>query len=97
MMRGMTTQPIEKPRTERKHQPPYKVLLHNDEHNAMDHVIKALVRSVPQISTDRAVEIMFEAHHAGVALVTVAPLEHAEFYQERLQSFGLTSTIEPAE
>ncbi len=96
-MGAMTTQPLERPRTERKHEPFYKVLLHNDDHNAMDHVIMALVKSVPQLSIDRAVEIMFEAHHKGTALVTTAPKEHAEFYQERLQSFGLTATIEPAD
>lgn len=93
----MPTQPLERPRTERKHVPFYKVLLHNDDHNAMDHVVMALVKSVPQLSADRAVEIMFEAHQQGVALVTTAPQEHAEFYQERLLSFGLTATLEPAD
>lgn len=93
----MPTQPLERPRTERKHEPFYKVLLHNDDHNSMDHVVAALLKSVPQLSTDRAVAIMFEAHDQGVALVTAAPREHAEFYQERLLSFGLTATLEPAD
>lgn len=93
----MPTQPLERPQTERKHEPLYKVLLHNDDHNAMDHVVMALVNAVPQLSIDRAVAIMFEAHHRGQALVTTAPKEHAEFYQERLVSYGLTATLEPAD
>lgn len=93
----MPTQPLDRPRVERKHEPFYKVLLHNDDHNAMDHVLMALVKSVPQLSADRAVEIMLEAHHTGVALVTTAPFEHAEFYQDRLSSYGLTATLEPAD
>jgi ATP-dependent Clp protease adaptor protein ClpS len=93
----MPTQPLERKRVERKHEPPYKVLLHNDDHNTMDHVVGALIKSVPQLSAEQAASIMMEAHQTGVGLVIVAPLEHAEFYQERLQSFGLTVTLEPAE
>ncbi|MBI3966777.1 MAG: ATP-dependent Clp protease adaptor ClpS [Chloroflexi bacterium] len=60
----------------------------------MDHVIRAIVQSVPGIGNHRATEIMFEAHFYGVALVTSAPLELAELYRDRLQTFGLTATIE---
>ena len=93
----MTTQPFEAVRTDRKHQPPYKVLLHNDDLNSMDHVIQALLKTLPQLTTGRAREIMFEAHTSGVALVIVTHREPAEFYQESLQLQGLTVTLEPAE
>ena len=76
--------------------PPYRVLLHNDDYNAMDHVVRALVESVPSLSLRRAARIMLEAHLHGVALVIVCPKEPAEFYCERLTSFGLTATMEPA-
>jgi ATP-dependent Clp protease adaptor protein ClpS len=75
--------------------PPWKVLLHNDDVNTMDHVIHALRQSVPGMAAERAVRIMLEAHLRGVALVTVCPLETAEYYRDRLLSFSLTSTIEP--
>jgi ATP-dependent Clp protease adaptor protein ClpS len=76
--------------------PPYKVLLHNDDHNSMDHVVRSLLRSVPKLSRIRAIQIMIEAHNRGVALVIVCPLEQAELFRERLESCGLTATIEAA-
>ena len=76
--------------------PPYKVILHNDDHNDMLHVVQSLLKSVPKLGRVRAVEIMFEAHNHGQALVTTCPLELAELYRERLESFGLTATIEKA-
>ncbi len=77
--------------------PPWKVLLHNDDVNTMDHVVHALTQSVPGMSATRAVRIMMEAHLRNVALVTVCPLETAEYYRDRILTFGLTSTIEPEE
>jgi len=72
------------------------VLLHNDDVNSMDHVVRSLMRSVPGIGRAAAVRIMLEAHLTGVALVTVCPLELAELYRDRLESCGLTATIEKA-
>jgi ATP-dependent Clp protease adaptor protein ClpS len=76
--------------------PKYRVLLHNDDYNDMDYVVAALLRTVPGLSVDAAVEIMLEAHTAGVAQVTICLKEQAEYYRERLERYGLTSTIEPA-
>lgn len=76
--------------------PPYAVILHNDDHNSMDYVVVALVKSVPGTSPQEAIEIMLEAHTNGQAVVIICPLEHAELYRDRLQSFGLTATIQKA-
>jgi ATP-dependent Clp protease adaptor protein ClpS len=75
--------------------PPYKVILHNDDHNAMDHVVNALRKSIPGMSLGKAAAVMWEAHTSGKAIVITCPLELAELYQQRLLSFGLTATIEP--
>jgi ATP-dependent Clp protease adaptor protein ClpS len=77
--------------------PRYRVLLHNDDHNTMEYVVEALVKTVPSLSMPQAVDIMMQAHNAGVALVIACAFEHAEFYCEGLCSLGLTSTIEPDE
>jgi ATP-dependent Clp protease adaptor protein ClpS len=75
--------------------PHYRVLLHNDEYNSMDHVVIALLRTVPPLSLEQAVSVMLEAHTSGVAQVIICPRETAEFYREGLEGYGLTSTIEP--
>ena len=69
-------------------------LLHNDDVNAMGHIVRALLASVPELGTERAMEIMIEAHLRGRAHVIACPLERAELYRDRLESFGLTATIE---
>ncbi len=75
--------------------PPWRVILHNDDHNSMDHVVESLVRCVACLTVEEAVEIMFTAHTHGQAEVIACPKETAEHYRERLESCGLTSTIEP--
>lgn len=74
--------------------PPYRVMLHNDDVNEMLHVIHALLESVPELTAERAAEIMLEAHHHGQAEVIRCPLERAELYRDRLKTFGLIATIE---
>jgi ATP-dependent Clp protease adaptor protein ClpS len=75
--------------------PPWRVILHNDDHNSMDHVVASLLRCVSSLTVDEAVEIMFTAHNHGQADVIACPKEAAEHYREKLESCGLTSTIEP--
>ncbi len=91
----MSVQTIEKRSTARKHAPQYRVLLHNDDSNSMEYVVEVLLKTVASLTTPQAVDIMMQAHTAGVALVIVCAQEHAEFYCESLKSNGLTSTIEP--
>ena len=80
--------------TRTQRQPPYAVILHNDDHNSMDHVVRSLQRSVPGMSRLKAEKVMLEAHNTGRAVVIVCPLELAELVRDRLQSCGLTATIE---
>jgi ATP-dependent Clp protease adaptor protein ClpS len=93
----VSVETIQKPSTTRKLAPRYRVLLHNDSFNAMEHVVHVLITTIPQLTEPQAVSIMMEAHTNGVALVISCALEHAEFYCETLQGHGLTSTIEPDE
>ncbi len=76
--------------------PPHAVILHNDDHNEMLYVVRSILLCVPEVSPEQAVEIMIEAHEQGRALVIVCPLERAELYRDRLESRGLTATIEKA-
>lgn len=101
VVRLTTSQPIVLPRTDEevrellKSLPRYRVLLHNDDYNDMDFVIVALVRTVSSLSVEDAAQIMLQAHLNGTAQVIVCLKEQAEHYRERLEHYGLTSTIEP--
>ncbi|NJL82316.1 MAG: ATP-dependent Clp protease adapter ClpS [Chloroflexaceae bacterium] len=81
--------------TVRKPAPRYRVLLHNDDFNAMEYVVQVLMKTVAGMTQPQAVDIMMEAHTNGVALVITCALEHAEFYCQSLKQQGLTSSIEP--
>jgi ATP-dependent Clp protease adaptor protein ClpS len=75
--------------------PPYKVILFDDDHNEMNYVIFALIHAVTNLTSEEAERIMLTAHLTGKAIVIVCPKEVAEYYQERILSYGLTATIEP--
>jgi ATP-dependent Clp protease adaptor protein ClpS len=75
--------------------PRYHVLLHNDEFNDMEHVVRSLLYTIMSLTINQAVAIMLEAHNSGIAHVISCPRETAEFYAQTLNEFGLTSTIEP--
>ena len=76
--------------------PPYAVVLYNDDYHAMDYVVVALVKSVPQLTVEEAAGIMLEAHNTGSAVVVVCVLEQAELYRDRIQSYGLGVSIRRA-
>lgn len=91
----MSVETVTKQETVRKIAPRYRVLLHNDDYNGMEYVIAVLLQTVASLTQPQAVDIMMQAHTAGVALVITCAQEHAEFYCETLKSHGLSSTIEP--
>lgn len=77
--------------------PPYRVILHNDDVHSTDEVVRALRKSVPSLSQRKAILIMLQAHVTGRATVVICAREQAEYYAERLGTFGLTVTIEAVE
>ena len=74
--------------------PPFKVLLHNDDVNDMDHVVLTILKTTT-LPLEEAVEKTLEAHHSGVALLLVTHRERAELYCEQFATFKLTVTMEP--
>ena len=75
--------------------PPYNVILFNDDYNSMDYVVAVLLHTINTLTQSEAEQIMLTAHLAGNAVVITCPKETAEFYQERILSYGLTATIAP--
>ena len=56
---GQSTETVPKRRTEREFttEPPYKVILHNDDYTPMEHVIKVLRKVIPRMNLRQAVSI----------------------------------------
>lgn len=76
--------------------PPYAVILQDDDHNEMEYVVTALLKSVPGLTKNQARRIMLEAHNTGRSVVIICPLEQAEYFRDRIRSFNLSVTIEKA-
>ena len=74
---------------------PWNVILHNDWENTMPEVVVILKKVIPGMTLKKATKIMWEAHTTGKALVKSCHKELAEHYEGRLQSEGLSITIEP--
>jgi len=87
--------PDQKPDKKRDALPPYKVLLHNDDHNEMGHVVRTILALTP-LKEMEAVRRMAEAHQRGLTLLLTTHKERAELYRDQFKSKGLTVTIEPA-
>ncbi|HWP40428.1 MAG TPA: ATP-dependent Clp protease adaptor ClpS [Tepidisphaeraceae bacterium] len=79
-----------------EHLPPWKVLLHNDDKNDFEHVIRTIMTLTP-LNEDAAIQRTLEAHNTGVSLLLTTHKERAELYRDQFASKGLTVTIEPAE
>ncbi|VFQ87147.1 unnamed protein product [Cuscuta campestris] len=83
-------------RKSREKSPSYRVMLHNDEHNRREYVVQVLMKVIPGMTIDNAVNIMQEAHHNGLSVVIVCPQVDAEEHCMQLRGNGLSSSIEPA-
>ncbi|ONM04607.1 hypothetical protein Zm00014a_040400 [Zea mays] len=80
----------------RKMSPPYRVILHNDNYNRREYVVKVLMKVIPGMTVDNAVNIMQEAHVNGLSVVIVCSQSEAEEHCTSLRGNGLRSSIEPA-
>ncbi len=98
--------PEQETETRTRRQPPYAVILHNDDTNTTDFVVMVL-RKVFGYSVEKCVKLMLEAHERGKAVVWIGALEVAELKADQIRSCGadpgakksghpLTVTVEPA-
>ncbi|KAI4350888.1 hypothetical protein L6164_005294 [Bauhinia variegata] len=84
-------------RKSRKTSPPYRVLLHNDNYNKREYVVQVLMKVIPGMTLDNAVNIMQEAHYNGMSVVIICAQVDAEEHCMQLRGNGLLSSIEPAD
>ena len=75
--------------------PRYRLLLHNDNVNKREYVVRVLLKVVDGLTMDEAYDIMQEADAHGLALVIITTQEQAEEYCNALRANGLVATVEP--
>lgn len=76
--------------------PPFRVILHNDDVNTFEHVIRSILK-LTDLNEHEAIQRTIEAHQTGSSLLLVTHKERAELYVEQFASFTLTVTCEPDE
>lgn len=74
--------------------PPWKVILHNDDVNTIEHVILTILKLTPLKAAEAATRAL-EAHAHGHSVLLVTHRERAELYCEQFQTFKITVTCEP--
>jgi ATP-dependent Clp protease adapter protein ClpS len=74
----------------------HKVILHKDDYHQLPYVASALVKVIGALKEAEAEDIAETAFTQGKATVIECPKEVAEHYQEQLQGYGLTVTVEAA-
>jgi ATP-dependent Clp protease adaptor protein ClpS len=91
----------ELPVAETELEPPYRVLIHNDDVTPFDFVI-AVLRAVFELSGRDALAVTTRAHVTGTAYVATLPYEEAKYRVGKAHSlarsagYPLTFSIEPA-
>ena len=86
--------------TETQLEPPYRVIIHNDDVTPMDFVVHVL-RQIFFLSQTESVTVMLNAHYVVEALVQVLPKSEAEkrinkaHFAAGLEGYPLHFSIEP--
>jgi ATP-dependent Clp protease adaptor protein ClpS len=81
--------PVERTRDRQKpkRQPPYVVIVHNDNEHTFDYVIELLQRICGH-PLEKAVDLTFTVHNVGQAAVWTGPKEVAELKRDQIRGFG---------
>jgi len=94
-------------KTETRRQPPYNVILLNDDDHSFDYVIRML-KDIFNHSVERGFQMAKEVHAKGRVIVLTTSMERAELKQEQVHEYGpdpliarckgsMSAEIEPAE
>jgi len=100
-----------KPRTDEekqvKRQPPYNVILLNDDDHSFEYVI-GMLKQLFAFPVEKGMQHAKEVHEQGRTILLTTTKEHAELKQEQIHAFGpdkmiprcqgsMSAEIEPAE
>jgi ATP-dependent Clp protease adaptor protein ClpS len=110
MSDGITLPAIPKPRQQdrTKRQPPYNVVLLDDDYHTFEYVITMLQQLFGH-PREKGFQMAMEVHTTGRVIVLTTTREHAELKRDQIHAFGpdplssreclgsMTAVIEPAE
>lgn len=88
----MPTATLPEQETVTKKQPPYNVILLNDEDHSYEYVI-GMLQQLFGHPPEKGFKLADEVHKKGRAIVLTTSREHAEFKQEQIHAFGPDKTI----
>lgn len=102
-----TAKPKEKEEEKIKRQPPYHVVLLNDDDHSFDYVI-AMLQQLFGHPREKGYQMAYEVHTNGRVIVDTTSKERAELKRDQIHAFGpdpliprckgaMSATIEPAE
>ena len=96
----------EKEEQKTKRQPPYNVVLHNDNDHSFDYVI-GMLQKLFGYPPEKGYQLAWEVHTQGRVIVMTTSMELAELKRDQIHAFGpdpfiprckgsMSATIEPA-
>ena len=104
----ITAPVLPKPREQEKtkRQPPYNVVLLDDDYHTFDYVI-AMLQQLFGYPREKGMQMAMEVHTTGRVIVLTTTKEHAELKRDQIHAFGpdpliprckgsMSATIEPA-
>ena len=105
----ITLPAVPKPRTEEKvrRQPPYNVILHNDDDHTFEYVV-TMLQQLFGYPREKGYQMALEVHTTGRVIVLTTTREHAELKRDQIHAFGpdplssreckgsMSASIEPA-
>src|ERR1700751_5932353 len=102
-----TIRPKEKTEEKVKKQPPYHVVLHNDDDHTFEYVIHMLQQLFGH-PPEQGYQLAYDVHTQGRVIVDTTTKERAELKRDQIHAFGpdkgiprckgsMSATIEPAE
>jgi ATP-dependent Clp protease adaptor protein ClpS len=83
----VSTKPKESEKTTTRRLPPYNVIIENDDYHSVEFVVDVL-RKVLVCAVERAVQLTFQAHNTGRAIIWTGSKEVAELKVEQIRTFN---------
>jgi ATP-dependent Clp protease adaptor protein ClpS len=89
MSETITLPAVPKPRAKEKvrRQPPYNVILHNDDDHTFEYVI-TMLQQLFGYPREKGMQMAQEVHTTGRVIVLTTTREHAELKRDQIHAFG---------